>query len=157
MHIACVALPELTRRHVKRLNPTDQTSYTLPHIPAPNAGNKLRSFVQSYELAQGRWRQSSPFPLELAGAVAFKPSPSGRLLAIVREDSAASKDATAKDAGYVVEIWNRDEGRLMDQIPTAGVHGKIAGGNWFGGLSWSPDESKVVYVAQKKAAETRLA
>lgn len=43
----------------------------------------------------------------------------------------------------------------MDQIPTAGVHDKIAGGNWFGGLGWSPDESKVVYVAQKKAAETR--
>lgn len=44
----------------------------------------------------------------------------------------------------------------MDQISTAGVHGKVAGGSWFGGLSWSPDESKVVYVAQKKATETRL-
>lgn len=43
----------------------------------------------------------------------------------------------------------------MDQIPTAEVHGKIAGGSWFGGLSWSPDESKVVYVAQKKPRETR--
>lgn len=56
----------------------------------------------------------------------------------------------------MIEVWNHEEGRLMDQIPTAGMHGKIAGGNWFGGLSWSPDESKVVYVAQKKAAETRL-
>lgn len=43
----------------------------------------------------------------------------------------------------------------MDRIATAGVHGKIAGGTWFGGLSWSPDESTVVYVAQKKATETR--
>lgn len=135
-----------------------QRAHTTHADPRINAGNKLRSFIQSYELAQGKWRQSSPFPLELNGAVAFKPSPSGRLLAIVREDSVASKDAAAaaKDAGYVIEIWNHDEGRLVDQIPTAGVHGKIAGGNWFGGLSWSPDESKVVYVAQKKAAETRL-
>ncbi len=113
--------------------------------------------MQSYELAQGSWRQSSPFPLELGAAVAFKPSPSGRLLAIVREDSKdnAAAATTAKDPGYAIEIWSRDDGRLVDQIPAAGVHGKIAGGNWFGGLSWSPDETKLVYVAQKKAAETR--
>lgn len=122
---------------------------------APPAGNKLRSFVHSYELAEGKWHRSSPFPLELMGAVAFKPSPSGKLLAIIREDSAPGKDATAKDAAYVIEVWSNEDGRLMDRIATAGVHGKIAGGTWFGGLSWSPDESTVVYVAQKKATETR--
>lgn len=114
--------------------------------------------MQSYELAQGRWRQSSPFPLELSAAVAFKPSPSGRLLAIVREDSkdtAAAAATATKDPGYAIEIWSRDDGRLVDQIPAAGVHGKIVGGNWFGGLSWSPDGTKLVYVAQKKATETR--
>lgn len=112
--------------------------------------------MQSYELTQGKWRQSSPFPLELHGAVVFSPSPSGKLLAVIHEDTANGKD-TGKDAGYVIEIWGSEEsgGRLMDQIPTAGVHGKIVGGTWFGGLSWSSDESKVVYVAQKKATETR--
>lgn len=128
---------------------------TNPHTPT---GNKLRSFVQSYELAKGKWRQSSPYPLELNGSVAFKPSPSGKLLAIIREDPAAAGKnaaATAKDTGYVIEIWSHEDGRLVDQIPTSGVHGKVVGGSWFGGLSWSPDESKVVYVAQKKATETR--
>ncbi|CAN0156456.1 unnamed protein product, partial [Ectocarpus sp. 8 AP-2014] len=69
---------------------------------------------------------------------AFKPSPSGKLLAIIREDSASGKDATAKDASYVIEIWSNEDGQLMDRIATAGVHGKIAGGTWFGGLNWSP-------------------
>ncbi|CBJ49173.1 conserved unknown protein [Ectocarpus siliculosus] len=124
------------------------------HFFSP-AGNKLRSFVHSYELAEGKWHRSSPFPLELIGAVAFKPSPSGKLLAIIREDSASGKDSTAKDAAYVIEIWSNEDGQLMDRIATAGVHGKIAGGTWFGGLNWSPDESTVVYVAQKKATETR--
>lgn len=111
--------------------------------------------MQSFEFAQSKWRQSSPYPLELNGAVAFKPSPSGKLLAIIREDPGKDPAAAAKDPGYVVEIWGHCDGRLVDQIPTSGVHGKIAGGTWFGGLSWSPDESKVVYVAQKKATETR--
>lgn len=115
----------------------------------------MRSFVQSYELAQGKWRQSSPFPSELNGVAVFSPSPSGKFLAVIKEDTAGGKDA-AKDA-YVIEVWGNDEaaGRLIDQVSTAGVHGKIVGGTWFGGLSWSPDESKVVYVAQKNPTETR--
>lgn len=125
-------------------------------LESNKSGNKLRSFVQSYELTQGKWRQSSPFPLELNGAVIFSPSPSGKLLAVIKEDTANGKD-NPKDPGYVIEIWGNEEvgGRLVDQIPTAEAHGKIVGGTWFGGLSWSPDETKVVYVAQKKAAETR--
>ncbi|CAM9383223.1 unnamed protein product [Scytosiphon promiscuus] len=118
-------------------------------------GNKLRSFVQSYELTQAKWRQSSSFPLELNGAVAFKPSPSGKLLAVIREDAAAGKDSGGKGTSYVVEIWTREDGQLVEQIPTAEAHGKVAGGTWFGGLSWSPDETKVVYVAQKKPREAR--
>ncbi|CAM9569158.1 unnamed protein product, partial [Hapterophycus canaliculatus] len=129
--------------------------HNIPLALSIHPGNKLRSFVQSFELAKGKWRQSSPFPLELNGAVAFKPSPSGKLLAIIREDSAAGKDSVTKGTGYVVEIWSNEDGRLVDQIPTGEVHGKIAGGTWFGGLNWSPDETKVVYVAQKKARETR--
>lgn len=126
-------------------------------MPHPNqiTGNKLRSFVQSYELAQGKWRQSSPFPFELNGVAVFSPSPSGKFLAVIKEDTAGGKDA-AKDA-YVIEVWGNDEaaGCLIDQVSTAGVHGKIVGGTWFGGLSWSPDESKVVYVAQRNPTETR--
>lgn len=112
--------------------------------------------MQSYELTEGKWHQSSPFPLELNGAVVFSPSPSGKLLAVIREDAADGKDST-KDTGYVIEIWSNEQGggQLVDQIPTAGVHGKIVGGTWFGGLNWSPDESKVVYVAQQKSLETR--
>lgn len=113
----------------------------------------MRSYVQSFELSQRRWRRLSPFPLELAGAVGFSPSPSGKLLVIIKEDTASAKDSN-KDAGYVIEVWE-SEGRLLEQIPTTGVHGKVVGGTWFGGLSWSPDESKVVYVAQKKTAEMR--
>lgn len=79
----------------------------------------------------------------------FSPSPSGKLLVIIKEEAASTKDA-----GYVIEVWE-SEGRLLEQISTTGVHGKVVGGAWFGGLSWSPDESKVVYVAQKKAVETR--
>lgn len=118
-------------------------------------GNKVRSFVQSYEyeLSQGKWCQSSPFPHELNGAVIFSPSPSGKLLAVVKEDVPSGK-CMGKDPGYVIEIWD-DSGLLFDQIPTAGVHGNIVGDSWFGGFSWSSDESKVVYVARKKTKETR--
>lgn len=94
--------------------------------------------------------------MELNEAVVFSPSPSGKLLAVIKQGANNDKCAPT-DAGYVMEIWGNDEagGRLIDQIPTTGVHGKIVGGTWFGGLSWSPDESKVVYVAQKKAPDTR--
>lgn len=118
----------------------------------------MRSFVQSYELTNGKWRQTSPFPLELKGAVSFSPSPSGKLLAIVREDSTAGNGKVPKkEPGYVIEIWGNEEhgGELLDQIPTAGSHGKIISDSWFGGLGWAPDESKLVYVAQKKAVETK--
>lgn len=110
--------------------------------------------MQSYEVSDGKWVQTSPFPLELRGVVSFCPSPSGKLLAIVRE---APCEGKSKKTDYVIEIWanEQSEGSLVEQIPTAGVHGKIVSGTWFGGLSWSPDESKLLYVAQKKDTDTR--
>lgn len=85
----------------------------------------------------------------------FCPSPSGKLLAIVREAPGERKDAQAKD--YIIEIWanNQREGSLVDQISTVGLHEKIIAGSWFGELAWSSDETKLVYVAQKKAPKTR--
>lgn len=143
----CEAPPIITMANLRKMT-------KLSHI----AGNKMRSFVQSYEMTDGKWRLTSPFPLELKDTVAFCPSPSGKLLAIIREDSAGDgKDPKNKNPGYVIEVWGNEEqgGSLLDQIPTAGSHGKLIGDTWFGGLGWAPDESKLVYVAQKNAVETR--
>lgn len=117
-------------------------------------GNRRRSLVQFYELKAGQLRQTSPFPLELQGAVSISPSPSGKLLAIIRE---APSEGKAAQKDYVIEIWSNDQsgGSLVDQIPTAGVHERIVADGWFGEPFWSPDESKLVYVAQRKGRSTR--
>ncbi|CAN0043283.1 unnamed protein product, partial [Phaeothamnion confervicola] len=106
------------------------------------------------------WSPPCGFPLEITGAVIFSPSPSGRRLAIVREDSSAAGNGS-KSKTYTIELWDRggndDNGEmgLLSRVATRSTHEQIMGDAWFGGFAWTPDETRAIYVAQKSALKAR--
>ncbi|CAM9358885.1 unnamed protein product [Discosporangium mesarthrocarpum] len=133
----------------------ESASVTIQRTVRDLEGNSMRSFVQSYEFASGNWR-SSPFPVETTGSQVFAPSPSGRKLAVVREASQQGGEKKGASKDYVIEIWDNSDGEsgLIERIPTSGIHENIVSG-WFGNFHWSQDETKALYVAQQKTADTR--
>lgn len=56
--------------------------------------------------------------------------------------------AGAGEASAVLEVWGR--GRLLQELHVPkGLHGALYNDGWFGaGAAWSPDESKLAYVAE---------
>lgn len=57
------------------------------------------------------------------------------------------------DKGLLLEVWSGT--RLLEElaVPEA-LHGPIYNDGWFGaGAEWSPDESRVAYVAEVAAQD----
>ena len=111
--------------------------------------NVVRKFVTTHALVEGTgWVNASLFPMQAADTVRMSPSPSGRRLAVIRS-------STPKKGGkdkYFLDVL--DAGTLLTTVELTSHHDKVVGDNWFGALSWSSDESQVVYVALPKP-ETR--
>jgi len=90
---------------------------------------------------------AQPFPMELNAVSTMAPSPSGRLLAVVR-----SRDVKGKKE-QSLEVW--DGGSLVTTVSGNGeLHGAVYAGDVFSSLEWSPDESSLVYVAERKPSES---
>ena len=64
-------------------------------------------------------RQVNPWPFELTGVSNIIPSPSGRLLAIVRSEN----DVKADKKKQFIEIW--DGVHLAQKVDTSSAHGNI--------------------------------
>lgn len=93
---------------------------------------------------------SSP-PIELHDGGQSYYSPSGkRLIKFVQ------KDIGGEDSMLLAEVWTVGGGLdRVWEIP-ADVHGGIFCDEWFGHVSWSPDESMVVYVADYPRSTEKL-
>ena len=86
---------------------------------------------------------SQPFGTELRDVSMLSPSPSGRLLALVR-----SRDSKTGQKEQSIEIW---EGSTLITTISApeDTHGVIySTADAFGCLEWSPDEGRLLYVAE---------
>jgi hypothetical protein len=85
-------------------------------------------------------------PLD-SGVVLFAPSPSGRRTLVVRGGGSGNDKAGGGDS-CTVELWGGAGVEFELAVPSA-LHGAVFNDGWFStGAAWSPDETKLVYVAE---------
>lgn len=83
-------------------------------------------------------------PIDTSSEIVSKISSSERFRAVIRE----------VDEKQFLEIWNKQCLFRSVDLTTLDVHGKIYSDAEFGSLKWSPDETKILYVAEKKPLQT---
>ncbi|XP_042386087.1 acylamino-acid-releasing enzyme 1-like isoform X1 [Zingiber officinale] len=110
--------------------------------------NKKRMMVLSSHISKASEDsvefQWSPFPVEMNGASAVVPSPSGSKLLVVRNKE--------NDSPTVLEIWGPALLEKEIHVPQS-VHGSVYTDGWFEGISWNHDESMIAYVAEEPPLE----
>ncbi|CAN8232120.1 unnamed protein product [Cochlearia groenlandica] len=106
--------------------------------------NKARKFMLSGHISKGtnqpvdfHW---APFPVEMTGASAFVPSPSGLKLLVIRNPE--------NESPTKFEIWSSAQLEKEFHIPQK-IHGSVYVDGWFEGISWNSDETHVAYVAEE--------
>jgi acylaminoacyl-peptidase len=104
--------------------------------------NTSRQYIDKY-LITGNRQSMSLGSVGIQKLVFYDISSFGTSIAAINMPLSAS-DKTNYDASYL-EI-NSGEGIL--RLDTSSVHGKVVGGSWFGGQSFSSDGRVFVYVAQ---------
>jgi acylaminoacyl-peptidase len=98
----------------------------------------------------------SPLPAEPAASVLTSVSPSGKRMLVARTHAGGGSgnggggggDSGGAGGGVLLELW--EGGRMVKELlaPKA-LHGAIVNDNWFSrGAAWSPDETRVCYVAE---------
>lgn len=123
--------------------------------------NSRRSFLYSIPLSTTLQQKeaSEPFiipPTELPTKIKARiPSPSGFKLAILVEETIPAPDGS-ESKRFVFEIWTNYGHSLSNRIVLPKEkHGKVCTDfEWFGGISWSPDESALVYNAEIPTPKT---
>ncbi|KAL7436806.1 hypothetical protein ACHAXM_005764 [Skeletonema potamos] len=118
--------------------------------------NSRRSFLYNIPLSSPSL--TAP-PMELSTKIKARiPSPSGSKLAVLVEESVPS-DIEGKGHDikrHVMEVWTNNGHQLAKRIvlPST-MHGPVCTDfDWFGGISWSPDESVLVYSAEVNKPKT---
>ncbi|KAI5397375.1 acylamino-acid-releasing enzyme [Lathyrus oleraceus] len=114
-------------------------------VSQPNLlANKKRKFILSSTVTKQsdgsvmlHW---APFPVEMSGVSAMVPSPSGSKLLIVRNPES--------DAPSRFEIWSNSYLEREFHIPQS-KHGSVYIDEWFEGISWNSDETRIAYVAEE--------
>ena len=92
-------------------------------------------------------------PMELPTKIKARiPSPSGEKIAILVEENTptiSGGDKSTESKRFVFEIWTNNGHSLVNRIVPTEKHGPVCTDfAWFGGISWSPDESALVYTAE---------
>lgn len=111
--------------------------------------NKWRKFQQTYVVSEKNSQSVSAFPVEIAGQASSIKSPSGRLFATVTKEGIGGK----KDAKSQACIKVYENGKFRSSHMLGDVHGDIHSSGILGGFSWSSDETKIVYVAERKVSQ----
>jgi acylaminoacyl-peptidase len=118
--------------------------------------NSRRSFLYNIPLSSPSL--AAP-PMELSTKIKARiPSPSGAKLAVLVEESVPSDiEGKGQDTKrHVMEIWANNGHQLAKRIvlPST-MHGPVCTDfDWFGGISWSPDETALVYSAEVNKPKT---
>lgn len=119
------------------------------------ANNAMRRFVSTVHIPVSVIVGAAPtmipsLPWQLRpDVVLVSPSPSGCRMLVVRQSDGPGKDKEPT----ILEIWGG--GRLLKEVEVPrSVHRGVFNDGWFAdGAAWSPDESRVCYVAEAPAAE----
>ena len=112
--------------------------------------NSRRSFLYRIPVPPANF---IPPPTELAPKIKARiPSPSGNKVAILVEEAIAKNGESAKpeDTRTAFEIWTEGGSSLAARIVLPkDAHGKVCTDvAWFGGFSWNPEETALVYAAE---------
>ncbi|ONK60593.1 uncharacterized protein A4U43_C08F20250 [Asparagus officinalis] len=105
--------------------------------------NKNRTFILSSNISKSTDSVSfqwSPFPVEIQGASAIVPSPSGSKLLVVRNKG--------QESSTELEIWGPSCLEKEIHIQKL-VHGSLYTDRWFEGISWNHEESQIAYIAEE--------
>lgn len=101
-----------------------------------------------FNASQGSFQQLPCFAIEEPSDVVCEcVSHSFRLKAVIK-----SVKVSGKDDQVVCEVWSKDKSRLEQciNLSTLDIHGKVHANSEFGRLSFNKDESKLLYLAEKK-------
>ncbi|KAF9027578.1 hypothetical protein BGZ52_002872 [Haplosporangium bisporale] len=87
------------------------------------------------------------YSVDTGDTIARAISPSGKLTVVLRSVSGEKKK-------HFIEIWS--EGSILHILETTAIHDDFYADATFGTLEWSRDETKIVYVAERKKTEDVL-
>ena len=107
------------------------------------------SFSKNYFI-QGLENVISTEPQEISKTQWRVPSPSSSYIAVVRK--VPQKDGEGKQ---YVEVWSKNHRLHNISVEALDKHGKIYDDCLFGCLKWSHDETRLVYVAERKKPKTQ--
>lgn len=112
---------------------------TQRNLPA-NSQRKYLTHFQLNEAVLELGEVATHLPVDLKDALMVAPSPSGKHMLVARPGS--------NDTSVILEIWSKSRVLKELHVPSK-LHGSIYNDGWFGtGAAWSPDESRVAYVAE---------
>ena len=132
-------------------DPRDPTAAPTLHVATSQrdlAANRSRRSVAVLPLpsrapTHGDHLNHPAFGVEERGALLTSVSPSGARRLVVR----SGKDAGGDRDGVSLEIW--EGGALVSEVLVpAKTHGTLCGDGTFGGVDWSANEGRIVYVAE---------
>ena len=124
----------------------------------PDCFVALRNFLTNYAKIGDKY-ECSGFPIDLVNVALYAPSPSGKLLAIIRtieggtrkHSHISSNEDREKDEGkYRIEIWDRT--RLRHIISVEGKHGQVYNDGLFSSFFLSFFVIAAVFVVLRYAA-----
>lgn len=134
------------------LRPTGPNRWTLmlSRVTEDVRANAARVMLQTAVASSsddGLALQAVGFPIEMRGAQAWRVSPSGSLLVVMRKDKRGDADAR------ILDVYA--DSTLVRSIDCTSTHGDFLTDPQFGRLAFSEDESWAVYVAERKRPATK--
>ncbi|KAF5271938.1 hypothetical protein FQA39_LY07955 [Lamprigera yunnana] len=109
---------------------------------------KIIKFSRTFLLAPDLTKQSDVPSLDISNELLISMSPSELHRAVIRrvEETGGPK--------HFFEIWSQGHLRTSIDLAALELHGDVYTDDDFGVLQWSPDEKKIIYIAEKKEPKT---
>eukprot|EP00178_Gracilaria_changii_P016604 TRINITY_DN47852_c0_g1_i1.p1 TRINITY_DN47852_c0_g1~~TRINITY_DN47852_c0_g1_i1.p1 ORF type:complete len:839 (-),score=69.43 TRINITY_DN47852_c0_g1_i1:420-2936(-) len=138
----CRASPSLRSAHLMR---EDAGSATAVWTQRDVIASRRRFYSTTYTRSQDQFIASAPIEVRDSSAVNSYYSPTrSKLVRFTSKEESKEKEGT-----IIAELWCTEGGLLnVWEIPDT-VHGPVFTDEWFGRVTWSPDESMIAYVADR--------
>lgn len=129
----------------------DASSVTAVWTQRDVIASRRRFYSTTYTLSLGRFVPSAPVEIHNPSATITFYSPTrSKLLRFVTKDGSNENGSSS----LLAELWAADGGLLnVWEVPDT-THGPVFTDEWFGRVTWSPDERMVVYVADRPKPRT---
>ena len=149
-----IAIPQITHAYVSGVSEHGNKLTVTTKWKQRNyqlAKTNTFSVVYHYNKHTRNIERISP-PLETNSILLERISPSLQQTAVIKKHT---NDTSSKDE-YVLEFWSNILNKRTKTVNLSSLdkHGQVHSAGMFGQLSWSCDESKLIYVAEKKADKT---